>query len=78
MKQRLRSKVWWPGIDKQAERVCRECIGLQLVSVPTKPEPMIRTELPNTSWEHLACDLLGPLPSGDYLFIVIDYYSRVF
>ena len=21
-KQRLRSKVWWPGIDKEAEKVC--------------------------------------------------------
>ena len=78
MKQRLRSKVWWPGIDKQAERVCQECFGCQLVSVPTKPEPMIRTELPNAPWEHLACDVLGPLPSGDYLFVVIDYYSQFF
>ena len=39
---------------------------------------MIRTELPNAPWEHLACDLLGPLLSGDYLFVVIDYYSRFF
>lgn len=30
------------------------------------------------AWEHLACDLLGPLPSGDYLFVVVDYYSRFF
>ena len=78
MKQRLRSKVWWPGIDKQAERVCQECFGCQLVSVLTKPEPMIRTELPNSPWEHLACDLLGPSPSGDYLCVGIDYYSRFF
>ena len=25
MKERLRSKVWWPGVDKEAERKCREC-----------------------------------------------------
>ena len=25
MKERLRSKVWWPGVDKDAERKCREC-----------------------------------------------------
>ena len=31
MKQRLRSKVWWPGLDKDAERVCKTCHGCQLV-----------------------------------------------
>lgn len=78
MKQRLRSKVWWPGIDRQAEKTCRECYGCQLVSQPTKPEPMVRTELPNAPWQHLACDLLGPLPSNDYIFVIVDYYSRFF
>ena len=39
---------------------------------------MIRTELPKGPWQDLACDLLGPLPSGDYLFVVVDYFSRYF
>ena len=78
MKQRLRSKVWWPGIDRQAEKVCQECFGCQLTSNPSKPEPMARIELPNAPWEHLVCDLLGPLPSGDYIFVVVDYYFVVF
>ena len=46
MKQRLRSKVWWPGLDKDAERVCKTCHGCQLVSQPLKPEPMI----PSAPW----------------------------
>ena len=37
MKQRLLTKVWWPGIDKEAERACKTCHGCQLVSQPTKP-----------------------------------------
>ena len=78
MKQHLRSKVLWPGIDKQAEKVCRECFGCQLTSQPIKPEPMVRTELPNARWEHLACDLLGPLPPGDYIFVAVNYYNRFF
>ena len=65
MKQRLRSKVWWPKLDKDAERVCKTCNGCQLVSRPLKPEPMTRTEFPSTPWQHLAADLLGLLPSGD-------------
>ena len=78
MKQRLRSKLWWPGLDKDAERVCKTCHGCQLVSQPLKPEPMTRTEFPSAPWQHLAFDLLGPLPSGDYIFVVVDYYSRFF
>ena len=39
---------------------------------------MTRTEFPSAPWQHLAADLLGPLPSGDYLFVVVDYYSRFF
>ena len=66
MKQRLRTKVWWPGIDKEAEGVCKTCHGCQLVSQPLKPEPMVRTELPSAPWQHIAADLFGPLPSGDY------------
>ena len=27
IKQRLRTKVWWPGIDRQAEQRCRTCHG---------------------------------------------------
>ena len=37
-----------------------------------------RTEFPSAPWQHLAADLLGPLPSGDYICVVVDYYSRFF
>ena len=78
MEQRLRAKVWWPGIDKEAERVCKTCHGCQLVAQPSKPEPMIRTEFSSAPWQHLAANLLGTLPSGDYIFVVVDYYGRFF
>ena len=34
------------------------------------------TELPQGSWQSIAIDFMGPLPSGDYVFAVTDYYSR--
>lgn len=76
MKQRLRSKLWWPDMDKNIEQHCKSCYGCQLVSNPEKPEPMMRTTLPSRAWDHLATDFLGPLPSGEYLFTIVDYYSR--
>ena len=77
MKQRLRSKVWWPGIDKEIENFCKSCYGCQVASqVTTKPEPMSRRELPSQPWEHLSADFLGPLPSGENFLVIVDYYSR--
>ncbi|XP_043471652.1 uncharacterized protein K02A2.6-like [Leptopilina heterotoma] len=76
MKARLRTKVWWPKIDKDAENVVRNCKGCILVSGPNPPTPMKRRELPTQAWIDTALDFLGPLPSGDYLLVVVDYYSR--
>lgn len=77
-KARLRSKLWWPGLDKMVENTCKSCFECQLVSAPVPPEPMIRTPMPKEPWQHLAADLLGPLPDGYYVLVVIDYYSRYF
>ena len=76
MKQRLRTKVWWPKIDRDAEKFCRSCFGCQVVSKPPHPEPMARTQLPDGPWQDLAIDYLGPLPTGEYVFVAVDYYSR--
>ena len=78
MKQRLRSKIWWPGIDRQAERFCKPCHGCQLVSRPANPEPIKPTLLPRNPWQDLAVDLLGSLLSGDSVLVVVDYFSRFY
>lgn len=76
MKRRLRDRVWWPGMDKEITKCVKICEGCRLVAVPDKPEPMQRRPLPTKPWIDLAIDFLGPLPSGHYLLVVIDYYSR--
>ncbi|XP_041377323.1 uncharacterized protein K02A2.6-like [Gigantopelta aegis] len=60
------------------EYKCRSCHGCQLVSQPEHPEPIESTKLPSEPWQALAADLLGPLPDGSYIFVVVDYYSRYF
>ncbi len=77
-KQRLRTKVWWPGLDKDVERYIRACKGCQLVAQPTPPEPVCSTELPPGKWQDLAVDLLGPMPTGESLLVVVDYYTRYY
>lgn len=76
MKGRLRSKVWWPRIDTDVERLVRSCKGCTLVGLPNPPTAMKRRELPIEPWMDVAMDILGPLPNSDYLLVVIDYYSR--
>ena len=34
------------------------------------------TELPLRKWQDLSLDRLGPMPTGEYLLVIIDYYSR--
>lgn len=76
MKGRLRTKVWWPKYDRDAEKVVKSCKGCTLVSAPNPPNPLKRRELPQEPWVDIAIDLMGPLPSGDYLLVVVDYFSR--
>ena len=77
-KKNLRTKVWWPKMDKDVEKFVKSCYGCQLVSQSPRPEPLKPTELPAGPWQDLAIDLMGPLPSGDYVLVCIDYYSRYF
>ncbi|XP_057672146.1 uncharacterized protein K02A2.6-like [Diorhabda carinulata] len=76
MKSRLRTKVWWPKIDEQAEKLVKACKGCTLVSAPTISYSMKRRQIPTGPWIDVAVDFMGPLPSGDHLFVVVDYFSR--
>lgn len=42
------------------------------------PEPIRTTPLPTGPWRDLAVDLHGPLPTGEPILVVVDYYSRYY
>ncbi|XP_062576186.1 uncharacterized protein K02A2.6-like [Saccostrea cucullata] len=77
-KQQLRTKVWWPGMDKEVEKYVKSCHGCQITSAFPKPEPISPTPLPTGPWQELGIDILGPLTSGQYVLVVVDYYSRYY
>lgn len=60
----------------QVEKFCKNCHGCQITSKDPKPEPIRTTRLPSGPWCDLAVDFLGPLPSGESILVVVDYYSR--
>lgn len=76
MKRRLRDRVWWPAMDREAERFVASCEGCRLVGLPSKPEPMQRRKMPSRPWIDVALDFMGPLPTGENLMVIVDYYSR--
>ncbi|CAK1585831.1 unnamed protein product [Parnassius mnemosyne] len=76
MKRRWRSKVWWPRIDKDLEQLVKACKCCTLVGLPNPTAPMKKRELPAAPWIDVTMDLMEPLPSNEYLLVVVDYYSR--
>ena len=75
-KQRLRSKLWWPEMDKQVEERIRGCYPCQLDVHSPRPEPVQPTTLPKQPWSKLAIDVCGPFPTGEQVVVLTDYYSR--
>ena len=76
VKQHLRQRVWWPGMDLEAERYVRECLGCQIVGPKPPPEPLRMTDPPRQVWHTIHVDYCGPFPSGEYFFVAIDETSK--
>ncbi|CAB4005564.1 uncharacterized protein K02A2.6-like, partial [Paramuricea clavata] len=72
----LREKIWFPNIDKLVKSTLERCLPCQAVGKPPPPEPLAMTEMPKGPWEMVHLDFYGPLPTGEYLLVVIDRYSR--
>lgn len=75
-KQRLRTKVWWPRINKDAEQLVRSCATCQINRASPRPVPVTHPELPQKPWQIVTIDACGPFPSGEHLLVITDYYSR--
>ena len=75
-KQLLRSKVWFPGIDKKMEAKISGCIPCQAAIPRKQRDPLVMTEIPALPWQNVAIDFCGPFPSGELVLVVIYERSR--
>ena len=71
----LRTKVWWPGIDKDTERLISSCIPCLSNSKESNPEPL-RPTIMHNPWEKVHIDLYGPIPTVESISGIIDSFSR--
>ena len=62
--------------ENKVEAFVRLCYPCQLVGARPSPEPIRSTSLPQGPSDEIAIDLCGPLPNGESLLVVIDYFSR--
>ena len=77
-KNLMRSKVWWPGMDRDVSNLIKTCIPCQSSTYEgaEKSEPLRMTEVPTTPFSTLHIDLCGPFPSGDSVVSLIDETSK--
>ena len=47
---------------------------LQIEETITPPVKI--TRMPERKWQELALDLLRPMPTGEHLLVLVDYFSR--
>ena len=83
----IRTKVWFPCIDKRIEKMVRECLPCQatgrteeasehLTTPVERRKPLNMSKLPDGPWQRVCVDFCGPLPTGEYLLVIVDEYSR--
>ena len=75
-KQLLRTKLWFPHLDTMVERRINGCLGCQATTYKPVRDPLRPTPLPDRPWQRVDMDFWGLLPSGEYLLVIIDEYSR--
>lgn len=73
----IRSKIWFLNSNKEVLRIIGKCVACQAMGKPIiQREPLkMKPFRSNRPCERLSADFCGPLPSGDYLFVIIDVYS---
>ena len=75
-KEYLRTRVWFPGLDRMVEAHIQHCHPCQVVTPANEREPLRMSPLPSEPWKEVAIDFWGPISTGEYLLVVICKHSR--
>jgi len=75
-KEYLRTRVWFPGLDKMVEVHIQRCHPCQVVSVSPERELLHVTPMPSEPWKDVAVDFWGPIHTREYLLVTVCKQSR--
>lgn len=72
----IREFCWFPGIDRMVETKVQNCRPCQAVVAVGQKPPVKPHTLPPGPWQEIEMDFQGPYPAGQYIFAMIDRYSK--
>lgn len=75
MKALARSYIWYPGLDKDIEKLVSSCEVCQQHRKEPAPAPLHPWEYPEGPWKRIHIDYAGPYKDV-MLLIVVDAYSK--
>lgn len=70
-----RKFVWWPGLDSDVEKMCKECETCQLEQKKPPHVPLHPWEFPGESWKRIHIDFARPFLNNMFM-IVVDSYTK--
>ena len=74
MRRRVRSCVFWNGINRDIDVVVRECATCRGVQRAQPCEPLMPHETPSRAWQIVGTDLF--VKNRETYLLVSDYYSK--
>ena len=79
--QRILARFYWPNVFKDAAEICKTYKECQRMAPGKKTfAPLIPLPVIEEPFQHIAMDLVGPLPrshSGNkYILVICDYATR--
>jgi len=75
MKQLARRYVYWPGIDRDIERLVRGCESCALTRSNPPKAPVHPWDPPENNWERIHIDYAGPVQNYNFL-VCVDAKSK--
>ena len=79
---RIRQKYHWPHLKRDVENFvnsCRNCQLKKLIRIKPK-EPMILTDTPDSAFDKISMDIMGPLPksqsNNQYILTIQDLLTK--
>ena len=76
MKQMLRAKYWFPGMNAMIDQMIGHCFDCQVTTKDRRQEPIKPSVIPKEPWEEISIDFGGPYPDGHYNLVAIDQRTR--
>lgn len=75
MKSLARNYVWWPKIDRDIEEISFKCLTCIEVSAMPPKVKLHTWEWPQSQWQRLHADFLGPF-KGQLILLIEDAYTK--